>query len=493
MKMHSLRIRMTITLIMIMSIIFGLSYLVNLTMSRYVYIRSERSNLLNLYRNVNHIFQDNTQDLELELNQLSGSNDVNIFVSKLESTPISGIYNYQLVYTNMYREGLMHRNLIDFMRKYQQTGFGYNRYYITTNYDQRMNTSFLDFFGVLDNGYYIAMRTPIESIEKSAHVSSQLTMLMGIFGTLLGAIFIYYAVLHVSKPVEEMAEVAKRMSNLDFDAKVVNLPTNEIGLLGHTMNQLSEKLEGTLSELKTANNELMLDNERKTQVDEMRKDFISHVSHELKTPIAIIQGYAEGLKDNVSNDDESREYYCDVIIDEANRMNKMVRKLLTLNQIEFGNNVVNMERFNVCELINNLLASTDVLLKEKKIQVIYDSEQNMNVWADEYMIEEVISNYISNAINHCFQGGIIRIHLEDRNDTVRVYVYNTGNSIPEEDIDKIWIKFYKVDKARTREYGGSGIGLSIVAATMDAHGKAYGVENVEGGVRFYIDLDKTNA
>lgn len=491
MKRHSLRIRMTITLVAVIALIFCLALTANLTMSRYFYVRSESRNLSGIYSSINRIFRENNLNKELQLNQLTSNNDVNVLIEELSATSIEGVFQYNLIYSNMFKGGYMQKNLISFMQDNKPADFNVKHYYIQTNYDSNMGTAFLDLFGILDNGYYVGLRTPIESIEKSAKVSSQLTMMMGMFGIFIGAIFIYYAVLHVSRPIEEMAVVASKMANLDFDAKVVNLPPNEIGLLGHTMNQLSEKLEGTISELKTANNELMLDNERKTQIDEMRKDFISHVSHELKTPIAIIQGYAEGLKDNVTDDAESKEFYCDVIVDEANRMNKMVRKLLTLSQIEFGNNVVTMERFDIGFMINNLLMASDVLLKEKDIHVEYDSNLSIQVWADEYMIEEVMSNYISNAIHHCFEGGIIRIRFEDRNDTVRIYVFNTGDHIPEEDIDKIWIKFYKVDKARTREYGGSGIGLSIVAATMEAHGKEYGVENVDGGVRFYIDLDKS--
>ena len=213
------------------------------------------------------------------------------------------------------------------------------------------------------------------------------------------------------------------------------------------------------------------------------------MSHELKTPIALIQGYAEGLKENITEDEESRDFYCDVIADEAQKMNNMVRKLLTLNQIEFGNQQLNMQRFDICQMITNKLASTQILFMKKNNTVIFEEAGPVYVWADEFMIEEVFSNYLSNALNHVFQDGTIRIWFEKREKDLRVHVYNDGNPIPEKDLDKLWIKFYKVDKARTREYGGSGIGLSIVAATMHAHGKQFGVSNQEGGVDFYFDLD----
>lgn len=286
-----------------------------------------------------------------------------------------------------------------------------------------------------------------------------------------------------------MAEVANRMTHLDFDAKVGVKTNDEFEVLGDSMNELSEKLESTIADLKAANLELQKDIEKKEQIDEMRKEFLSHVSHELKTPIALIQGYAEGLKENISEDEESKDFYCDVIADEAQKMNVMVKKLLTLNQIEFGNTQLSLQRFDICQMIRNKIQASQILFLKKNNVVEFAENGPVYVWADEFMIEEVFSNYLSNALNHVAQDGNIRIWLERINSDIRVHVYNDGHQIPEKDIDKLWIKFYKVDKARTREYGGNGIGLSIVAATMNAHGKAYGVENKEKGVDFYFDLD----
>jgi signal transduction histidine kinase len=221
----------------------------------------------------------------------------------------------------------------------------------------------------------------------------------------------------------------------------------------------------------------------------MRKEFLSNVTHELKTPIALIQGYAEGLKDNISEDAESREFYCDVIMDEASKMNKMVKKLLTLNQLEFGNDMVEIERFDIVALIRSVLENSDILLKQKEIRVQFDHAETVDVWADEYMMEEVVTNYLTNAIHHAENEKVIDIRVLREGDRVRVSVFNTGAPIPQEDIEKIWIKFYKVDKARTREYGGNGIGLSIVKAIMESHNKPYGVINHSNGVEFWFELD----
>jgi len=229
--------------------------------------------------------------------------------------------------------------------------------------------------------------------------------------------------------------------------------------------------------------ELQDDIEKKIQIDEMRKEFLSNVSHELKTPLALIQGYAEGLQECINDDAESREFYCDVIIDEADKMNRMVKKLLTLNQLEFGNDQVVMERFNMTELITGVANSTKILREQKNIRLELENPEEAWVWGDEFKVEEVITNYMSNAINHADGEKVIRVFY-----TCSVSVFNTGQPIPEEDLDKIWVKFYKVDKARTREYGGSGIGLSIVKAIMDSLHQQCGVINHEDGVEFWMEL-----
>ena len=281
------------------------------------------------------------------------------------------------------------------------------------------------------------------------------------------------------------SDIAKRMSNLDFNAKYKVESNDEIGELGRSINLLSEKLEDTISELKSANNQLQTDIEQKVHVDEMRKEFLSHVSHELKTPIALIQGYAEGLKENISDDPESKDFYCEVIMDEADRMNTMVKKLLALNELEFGMDKINFERFDIVELMKNVNASSNILLQQNEIDFCFDIESPVFVWADEFLIEEVYRNYLTNAIHYATNNKKVCVTTEQRENVLRINVFNEGDEIPDEELEKIWIKFYKVDKARTREYGGSGIGLSIVAATMKLHGRKYGVYNTENGAVSY--------
>ena len=256
---------------------------------------------------------------------------------------------------------------------------------------------------------------------------------------------------------------------------------------------MSENLEKAYSQLLTANNELQKDIEHKEQIDEMRKEFLSNVSHELKTPIALIQGYAEGLQECINDDPESREFYCEVIMDEAGKMNGLVQKLLTLNQLEFGNDQVVMERFDLAVLLHNKIQSVSILAQQKDADISYEGEESIPVWGDEFKVEEIITNYLSNALNHIGGERRILVSAKHKDGRIRVTVFNTGEQIPQDDIGRIWDKFYKVDKARTREYGGSGVGLSIVKAIMESFHQQYGVYNTQDGVAFWFELKDGNS
>lgn len=366
-----------------------------------------------------------------------------------------------------------------------------DKYTVQKVYDSRLLDDYIELWGTLDNGNFILIRTPIQGIKDNVHISNTFITYIGIVTLIIGIIAAFVLSSYISKPIKQLSNIAERMSELDFDIKYDGKDKGEIGLLGKSMNNMSQKLEENISQLKAANLELQRDIDKKEKLEKMRTDFLSNVSHELKTPIALIQGYAEGLKEGITDDPESMDFYCSVIMDEAAKMNNMVKRLLTLNQIEFGEDELVMERFDINELVKSVVNANELRATQKNLSITYDIlDTPLYVWADEYKVEEVVTNYLSNAINHCCNENIIKIKVgQIDKDNVRVSVFNTGNNIPEADIEHIWEKFYKVDKARTREYGGNGIGLSIVKAIVESMGKTCGVNNLSDGVEFWFDLD----
>lgn len=293
----------------------------------------------------------------------------------------------------------------------------------------------------------------------------------------------------ISKPLISLNATASKISELDFSTKYQVKSNDEIGSLGKTLNFLSEKLGITLNELKTANEKLKEDIEKEKQLEIMRKEFIASVSHELKTPISIIEGYAEGLKDGVPKGEEV-SYYLDVIIDESKNMNSLVCDMLDLSQLESGNFKLNISEFNIFEFINSIYKKYLNSLYDKYLMLnIHPDIKSIIVSGDPYRIEEVINNLLSNAIRHTPLNKTISITLKVQENKILIEIENEGSFIKDEDLHRIWDKFYKVDKSGNKHLCGTGLGLSIVKNILFLHKSNFGVSNTNTGVCFYFTLE----
>lgn len=489
---HSIKTKIMLLMLCIVAGLIALILIINSTFISRFYRNEKKEDILNAYHQVDDILlrYDNA-----EINSHDLCNEIERVTTHVGVSVVIVDSSWKIVYSSKNENGDDKDRVVDSIFAKQPEHVEIieksDNYTIQNAYDKRMRDYYLEIWGTFSNGNVAMMRMPIQSIKDSIEISNRFIAYVGFIVALLSIIVSYVFSSYITKPVKELSSVAERMSEMDFAAKYTGDDKGEIGLLGSSINRMSEKLEKNISQLKSANIELRKDIENKNRIDENRREFLSNVSHELKTPIALIQGYAEGLKEGISDDPESTEFYCDVIIDEASKMNEMVKKLLTLNQLEWNDEPV-MERFDVTELIRSIVNANEIRMEQKDIKVVFDEKEPVYVWSDEYKIEEVITNYLSNAINHCDFEKVIKITIQNKGNVARVSVFNTGANIPDEDIDKIWDKFYKVDKARTREYGGNGIGLSIVKAVMESSGRGYGVKNHSNGVEFWFELDCKN-
>ena len=454
------------------------------------YIHHKQETLIDVYEKMEDAVKKSGHSYESMVDKLNKS----IEVGNLSFIIVAGD-NQRILTTNEKQTVAMSQQLQGYLLNMNQAQNerlkASDNYEIYRASDRSDGSVYIEMWGFLADGSVFLIRSPLESIMESVSLSNRFFIFVMIIMFIVGSILTWIFSKRIANPIMELATLSKRMANLDFNAKYMSGGENEIGVLGQNFNIMSEKLENTISELKTANYELQKDIRKKEEVEAMRTEFIGNVSHELKTPIALIQGYAEGLKEGISDDPESRAFYCDVIMDEAAKMNHMVKNLLTLNQLEHGQEEVVFERFDIVEMIEGVIESSEILIQQKQAEVKLPVERPVYVWSDEWKVEQVFRNYFSNALNHLAGENIIDIQVtrNEENGTVRVSVFNTGKNIPEEDIDQIWNKFYKVDKARTREYGGNGIGLSIVKAIMESFHREYGVKNYENGVMFWFELD----
>ena len=351
------------------------------------------------------------------------------------------------------------------------------------------NDQYLCLAGVLDNqaDKCLFAYMPYAYIEQNSSLNLVFLVIAGGCALLICLIFAYGVSRWFSRPLIAMAGLADRMSELDFSTKYQGGSTDEIGQLGQSLNRLSAYLEQTIRELRQSNEQLAQEIKEKERIDNMRQEFIVNVSHELKTPIALIQGYAEGLTAGVADDPEDRKYYCDTIADEADHMNKLVMQLLNLSRLELGAEQTYSEDIDLHELCAEAVRKTAVLCESRGLTVEYD-DTCITVRTDGDLLDQVLMNYLSNALRYTVDGGKIKISAKQTGDCVRLTVFNEGDGLPEEELPKIWEKFYRTDRARTREAGGTGIGLSLVRAIADTLHGSCGVENVEGGIVFWFEL-----
>ena len=491
---YSLRMKMTSILTILITITIFLIWLFNQLFLEDYYIFSKTQVLDSTYNLINESYTNKDGELtEEEIYEIQRLSEIKGFRAYVITEDL------ELKYPQVDEEGREYSSIFSILQDYFFRGINKEleveeleiaeSYSVFKLHDNRNDSSYVELIGRLDNNYIVYVRTNLDSIKENVSISNKFLAIVGLVTVIIGTIVMFYVSKRFTKPILKLSDIAKKMTNLDFSVKYQVETNDEIGVLGECINSLSEKLEQTISELKSANNELQLDIENKIKASERQQEFVSNVSHELKTPIAIIQGYAEGLKEHVYEDEESRDYYCEVIIDEAGKMNQMVKGLISLSHLESGESQIDFEYFDIIAVISSIVNSNSIIFEQNDITCIFNLTDPVYVWGDVFLAEEVLHNYISNAINHSEGEKVIEIRLEQKEDEVRIKVFNTGKNIPEVDLDKVWDKFYKVDKARTREYGGSGMGLSIVKAAMNSLNQDYGVKNYKNGVEFWFELD----
>lgn len=480
--MKSVRLRLFTGIAMLIIFFVGLAWVLNTFYLQYYYRYQKTSFLTKTAWDINQAYKGTPANLSRELEGLERNSGLSIII--LDSSYNLKYYS-RTVLDMIAKKDEVLAALINNKNELQNLG---NLAVVTR--DPVLQTDFLNLIYVLDNQEVLILSTPLLAIEESASVANRFFLYTGLLTLLIGALAAFLLARQFTSPILELKDIAQNMARLDFSKKYERESVDELGELGKSINSLSDQLSLSIAELQEANQKLQADIERERKIDQMRKEFVSNVSHELKTPIALIQGYAEGLKQGVMEDSEDKEYYCDVIVDEANKMNKLVKELLDLSQIESGYFTLEKIPFDYSAYIDDVLMKMEPMTREKKIEVQVIKEPGVWVNADMIRTEQVLVNYLSNALNHVDEKGLIKLSIEEREGKVRTTVFNSGRPIPEEALDKVFTSFYKVDKARTRSYGGTGLGLSVVRAIQEQDGKQYGVKNLEGGVEFWFELDK---
>ncbi len=488
----SIRVRLFFTMCFAIAFIVLFLVIINSVVLESFYLYSKTNTVKKLYSRINMYYNSNVTDtnIEEELKRIAYNNNFDIFIETDTNTIIFSTDKDLFSAMNILAQAnsVTDKKLI----------YSNDKITISKINDIRNNISYILLSGSLDNGYYLYISIPAVPIEESVQISNQVLIIIGIIILIISAIFASYISKKFTSPIVQLNDITDKMARLDFSKKYKEVETDdEINELGKNINIMSDKLERTIKQLRANNSELEKDIEEKSKIDEMRKQFISDVSHELKTPIALIQGYAEGLIENVNTDEESKKFYAEVILDESNKMDKLVKQLLELMKLEYGKREFNNKFFNITELIKEVIRKSKVMLEEKNVEVQIVADEKLEVFADDFYIEQVVTNYLTNAIKHVMEIDgkkeiSVKVEKNEKNQKIRISVFNTGNKIPEDHINKIWGRFYKEDTSRNRANGGTGIGLALVKAIMLNYKNDYGVINKENGVEFYFELDQND-
>lgn len=303
-----------------------------------------------------------------------------------------------------------------------------------------------------------------------------------VFVILLIVLIDYLLGRFISKPIDQICEMAHRAARLDFSLPCRITSNDEFGELADNLNKMSENLQDTLGKLEAANIRLEQDVRQERKLLRERKELTDRLSHEMKTPLGVIRAYAEGIQDET--DEEKRQRYAGIIISETERMSTLIGTLLDLSALENGAVSLVSERFDFVEFVETIAGRLLIDMPETDFILQYElPEKKIFVDTDKQRMEQVLNNLIVNAKKNVSPNGMLRLSLVEQDGVLCFSIYNQGNCIPPENLSKIWEPFYRDKNAK---YSGSGLGLAITAQILSMQNLEYGAENLLDGVRFFF-------
>lgn len=288
----------------------------------------------------------------------------------------------------------------------------------------------------------------------------------------------------ISLPISKLNQTARKMARLDFSLPCTITTNDEFGELAISLNTMADNLQQALAKLESANRQLEKDVEKERHLLTERKELVDNLSHEMKTPLGVIRAYAEGLQEET--DEAKKQKYSEIIITETERMSRLITTLLDLSALETGASRLKPERFDFVEFLETVAGRLLIDVPDAHFELQYVlPEHKVYVYTDKARMEQVLDNLIVNAKKNILPGGVLRLSLMEQVGTLHFSIYNQGPPIPQENLPKIWTKFYRNSNSK---YSGSGLGLAIVAQVLSMQELDFGVKNCSDGVEFYFSI-----
>lgn len=316
--------------------------------------------------------------------------------------------------------------------------------------------------------YYVHIKSPIMAMDFTTRVLKSQFVLVTILSFFIASILAYFMARHISKPIEKITKSAQTLATGDYDVNFEGGDYSEINNLAQTLNYAASELKKT---------------------DALRRDLLSNVSHDLKTPLTIIKSYAEMIKDLSGDNPQKRNQHLSVIINEADRLSYLVGDILDLSKMEANITSIKRENVNLTKIVISVLQNFAVLEENEGYVFLTDLDEDSIIYADYSKIYQVVYNLLNNAVNYTGEDKTVKINVKNQADGVLFEVIDSGMGIAKEDLGKVWDRYYKTGKNHQRGVNGTGIGLSIVKNILIMHKAEFGVKSEQGkGSNFYFKI-----
>lgn len=510
--MRSIRQRLFLQIGLVLLITYGLIWLGNAFFLEGYYIGEQKKVLLENYVTLNALDTSDLSDAYETYLEIESNSNVEIVILDLEDELIyaSGNYYSSDAFNQRIASGNIDSNAVPLRPSKLARADGTTRpqvaqrssarfpnqeminedLFFSTGVDPIHSGDTLALIGTLDNGYYINARIPLTSITASIAVVNDFLVITSLTTLLIAMLITFVFSNRFTRPIKEISRVTGHMKHLDFQETCMVTSKDELGALASNVNDMSQVLSTTLATLKVTNNNLKDEIEAKNVLDSKRRQLLNNVSHELKTPLALMEGYAEALKLGIHTDQNKTDFYCDVIMDETQKMNALVQNLLNIDQLAFGDVATHPTVLNLSDYLQATIAKFQPQVDKKDIRLSLNIESDLFILADPLRLEQVFVNYLTNAINYCNKDKTIRVSTKSSSDQVIVEVFNSAKKLSPDEMNKIWDSFYKIDQSRSRDQGGHGLGLSIVQAIQSSDQLDFGVYNEGNGVVFWFQQSR---
>ena len=481
---RGLRSSLILLSVSVLALYYALVCLFSVLFMEPYYLHNVESSLVSAYHTLSAM-----EEIDYEVISQVEETNVSVVIADVDDCKV--LYNSQ--FADRFMADMQARILPGIRDAAKSSDVGY---FINTDQMQRKTTSGVIIsndkrvmLGGVSEKYLLDLSTSYASIAQATTISIQFSLIVGLMVMILAVLAYSRMSANLIRPVTQITNISRQIANLDFSQKCDVELGGEIGVMAESVNTMSDVIQTYTTQLQEANAQLKEDIRQKKEQEEARKNLVSNLSHDLKTPIGLISGYADGLRQGMARNEEEVKEYCDVICDESDRMMNMIQRMMELFRLESGTVTLEHEEFDLADLLNYIVEIFSIEIEKAELEFTSDYGEGLYIRTDYFSVEQVMTNYMQNAISHIAGGKVLRLWVEERDESYRVCIYNSADAIPEAELPRIWDSFYRLDKARSERR--SGLGLSIVRSNMELLGGAYGVQNTDGGVVFWAEFLKS--